>query len=132
MLPIVRTKIMITVFYDGKCGLCRREISYYKRIAPKGVFAWQDIANQPELLVKHNIDLVDALMELHAIDDNGKLHKGLDGFIIIWQHLKWFKILSYLVRMPGAYSTTAIAYRAFTKRRFRRLAHCQAAKDLPP
>jgi predicted DCC family thiol-disulfide oxidoreductase YuxK len=29
---------MITVFYDGKCGLCRREIEYYKRIALEGIF----------------------------------------------------------------------------------------------
>ena len=34
---------MITVFYDGKYGLCAREIGYYRRIAPDGVFAWQDV-----------------------------------------------------------------------------------------
>ena len=35
---------MITVFYDGQCGLCRREIDYYRRIAPSGLFDWVDIA----------------------------------------------------------------------------------------
>ena len=25
------------VFYDGKCGLCSKEINYYKRIAPKNL-----------------------------------------------------------------------------------------------
>ena len=29
---------MITVFYDGKCGLCRREIAHYMRIAPAGIY----------------------------------------------------------------------------------------------
>ena len=29
---------MITVFYDGKCGLCSKEIKYYRRIAISGVF----------------------------------------------------------------------------------------------
>ena len=38
------------VFYDGKCGLCSKEINYYKRIAPKNIFEWHDIASNPEKL----------------------------------------------------------------------------------
>jgi predicted DCC family thiol-disulfide oxidoreductase YuxK len=34
---------MISVFYDGKCGMCRKEITHYKRIAPENVFNWIDI-----------------------------------------------------------------------------------------
>ncbi len=26
---------MITIFYDDRCGMCSREINYYKKIAPK-------------------------------------------------------------------------------------------------
>ena len=29
---------MIQVFYDGKCGLCAKEIEYYKGIVPQGIF----------------------------------------------------------------------------------------------
>ena len=35
--------VMITVFYDGKCGLCSKEINHYIKIAPEGIFNWQDI-----------------------------------------------------------------------------------------
>ena len=38
---------MITVFYDGKCNLCSKEIKYYKSIADENVFNWFDIANDP-------------------------------------------------------------------------------------
>ena len=31
---------MIEVFYDGKCGLCSKEISYYQGIAPVGIFVF--------------------------------------------------------------------------------------------
>ena len=31
------------VLYDGKCGLCNKEILYYQTIAPKGKFEWVDI-----------------------------------------------------------------------------------------
>ena len=27
---------LTTVFYDGKCGLCSKEINHYMKIAPKG------------------------------------------------------------------------------------------------
>ena len=44
------------VFYDGKCGLCNKEINYYKRIAPKNIFEWYDIASNPEKLKElHNV-----------------------------------------------------------------------------
>ena len=36
---------MTIVYFDGKCGLCSKEIRYYQKIAPKGVFEWQDIAH---------------------------------------------------------------------------------------
>ena len=32
---------MIEVFFDGKCGLCSKEIAYYQSIAPSGVFVWR-------------------------------------------------------------------------------------------
>ncbi|MEC9079196.1 MAG: DCC1-like thiol-disulfide oxidoreductase family protein, partial [Pseudomonadota bacterium] len=31
---------MITVFFDGKCGLCSREIRHYQKIAPAERFCW--------------------------------------------------------------------------------------------
>ena len=43
-------KNLVTVFYDGKCGLCSKEINHYRKIAPENVFDWQDITeNQAKL-----------------------------------------------------------------------------------
>ena len=82
------------VFYDGKCGLCSKEINYYKRIAPKNTFEWHDIASNPEKLKELHVSQYDALMYLHAIDQKSNLKIGLDAFILIWSHLKHWKILS--------------------------------------
>ena len=46
---------MITVFYDGKCGLCSREIGHYMKISPPTTFIWRDIANEPQHLKKINV-----------------------------------------------------------------------------
>ena len=51
---------MIKVLYDGKCGLCNKEISYYKKIANDKKFKWLDIANNPKDLREFNVTGKDA------------------------------------------------------------------------
>ena len=43
---------MITIFYDDRCGMCSREINYYKKIAPKEVFDWAGISYSKDKLAK--------------------------------------------------------------------------------
>ena len=50
---------MITIFYDGKCGLCSREINYYKKIAQVDKFQWLDIATNPAPLKPLKISQAD-------------------------------------------------------------------------
>ena len=81
---------MIRVFYDGKCGLCRREIAHYKRIAPEGVFEWVDIILRPAPFVQRGFVIKDGLKALHVEDDSGTMHKGIDAFLVIWRKLPSF------------------------------------------
>ena len=52
---------MIEVFFDGKCGLCSKEIAYYQSIAPSGIFVWMDITTDASPLAAHQISQADAL-----------------------------------------------------------------------
>ena len=117
------------VFYDGKCGLCSKEINYYKRIAPKNTFEWHDIASNPEKLKELQVSQYDALMYLHAIDQKSNLKIGVDAFILIWSHLKHWKILSIFVRTPIIYSIAKITYKLFANYRFKKLSHCKVASQ---
>ena len=47
----------ISVFYDGKCGLCDKEISHYKKIAPPEIFNWQDITVCDKQLRERGVSL---------------------------------------------------------------------------
>ena len=118
---------MITVFYDGKCGLCAREIGYYRRIAPDGVFAWQDVSESAKLLKREGVSLVQALQLLHVKDDAGRLHVGVDAFIVIWQSLRRWRVLALVVGLPVVLPMANWVYRAFAAWRFSRLQHCQLA-----
>ena len=118
---------MITVFYDGKCGLCSKEINYYRKIAPTGIFDWQDITTSADDLKKEGISLADGLKLLHAKDHNGKIHIGVDAFLLIWRQLKRWRVLAFLVGLPIIRHITNCVYLAFANWRFKRLAHCQLA-----
>ena len=118
---------MITVFYDGKCGLCAREIGYYRRIAPDGVFVWQDVSESAELLEREGVSLVQALQLLHVIDDAGRLRVGVDAFIVIWQSLPRWRLLALVAALPIIRPLASWIYRAFAAWRFSRLRHCQLA-----
>jgi len=116
---------MITVFYDGKCGLCSKEINHYRKIAPVGVFDWQDITESADDLKQEGISLAQGLKLLHAKDSNGQMHVGVDAFILIWKQLKRWRVLAVIVGLPIIRQIAKAAYRAFASWRFKRLEHCQ-------
>jgi predicted DCC family thiol-disulfide oxidoreductase YuxK len=120
---------LVKVFYDGKCGLCSKEINYYIKIAPLNTFEWLDIANNPSELKNIKISQHDALMFLHAQDENLKLKVGVDAFILMWSKLKYWRLLSLIIKLPLIYQCTKIVYRTFAKYRFKKLTHCQLASQ---
>ena len=120
---------MITIYYDGKCGLCSREITYYKRIAPDGLFHWADIAHNPSALHALNISQADALRRLHGVDEKGQVSVGVDAFVMIWQQLSYWRMLGFVVSLPVIRQLAGWAYNRFADYRFSRLEHCQIAAD---
>jgi len=120
---------MITVFYDGKCGLCSKEINHYRKIAPDGIFNWQDITQSATELNKEGISLAEGLKLLHAKDKTGKLHIGVDAFILIWKQLKRWNLLAFIASLPVINPILKIGYKHFAEWRFNRLSHCQIAAN---
>ena len=118
---------MLTVYYDGKCGLCRREIEYYKRVAPADRFLWLDIATDPASLADLDISQADALRRLHARDASGVVYVGVAAFIAIWQGLNYWRYLAMIVNLPFLKPLAAFTYDRFADYRFSRLTHCQLA-----
>lgn len=112
---------MIKIFYDGKCGLCSKEINYYKKVAPKGLFVWIDITSSNDILEQENLNLEETLKLLHAKDNKGKLHIGVDAFIMIWQQLKYWKILAAIVSLPIIRQIANVGYEIFANWRFKRI-----------
>ena len=115
----------IKVYFDGNCGLCSKEINYYRKIDKKNIFEWVNIYIHDTDLEKLGITKSEALMELHALDENGKMYKGVDSFILIWKNLSFFwSILGILVSFYPIYLTAKFAYKRFAIQRFNKLGYC--------
>lgn len=112
------SKQLIAVFYDGQCGLCRREITYYQRIAPKHIFRFIDVTQESEHLELYGFSLENSLRSLHVVDATGELHKGVDGFIVIWQALNYWHLLASFVSLPFIKPLAKIIYKRFANWRY--------------
>jgi predicted DCC family thiol-disulfide oxidoreductase YuxK len=111
--------IMIKVFYDGKCGMCSKEINHYKKIAPKNRFEWIDITKSPERLSEIKLNFQEAMKSFHVLDEQKNLHIGIEAFKQIWNEIPRWKSLSLFVDLPGIRFLTRKAYRFFADWRFR-------------
>jgi len=129
MSKFQRSPIMISVFFDGKCNLCSKEIDYYQRIAPKNTFNWVDITKTPGELDKFEIKLSDGLRLMHVADSNGNIFTGVDAFIIMWKQIKYWKILGLFVSLPIVKQIANLLYRYFADWRFNRYEHCLIAQE---
>jgi len=119
---------MITVFYDGACGLCRREIDHYQRIADAAHFQWIDITRHPTPFIERGYHVNDGLKLLHAEDTAGQMHIAVRAFLLIWRHLPGpWPLLARLVGWPPLLALAEPAYRRFAAWRYARLGYDQCA-----
>ena len=128
----VTKREMIRVYFDGKCGLCSKEINHYRDIAKGGDFSWVDIASDPSPLIILSVTQPDALRRLHAQDSDGKLHIGVAAFILIWQNLPYFKwaALAWFVKLPLIFQISEFLYGHFADYRFSKLPHCKISTQI--
>ncbi len=104
----------ITVYYDGLCPVCSREVAVYRRLDWPGHIRWQDLAVGPDDLP----DLDAAYQLLHVRDAGGVLHVGFAAHLLMWRRLRGFRLLAWTLRRcrPSAYVAERI-YLWLTARR---------------
>jgi predicted DCC family thiol-disulfide oxidoreductase YuxK len=108
----------LTVFYDGLCPVCAREVASYRRLELKTPIAWLDLAGGVDVLKAEDFTLEQALVLLHVKDAQGNLHVGLAAHVLLWQHLPGLRWLSALLRWsPRLQALCNGAYLFFTRHR---------------
>lgn len=104
---------MLTVFYDGRCGLCDREIAFYRRRARPGSVRWLNIWDQPPELAAAGLTPALCLQQLHLLDEQQHLHTGVNAFVRLWQTVPALAWLARLARFAPVRWLLSAGYRLF-------------------
>ena len=97
----------IKVYFNESCNICRTEINHYKRI--NSSIDWIDVISNKNVLNDTKLSPEELIRRLHVVKDN-KLHKGLDAFLIVWEEIPRYKILSKFARLPIIYHLSWLIY----------------------
>ena len=108
----------VVCFHDGECPLCELEINFMKKIDKDQSIQWVDINEDKEALEQADITHQQAMDQIHVIDANG-MQTGVDGFILVWQRLPYFRRLVPLVKLPVINQIAKFGYRLFAKYRLK-------------
>jgi predicted DCC family thiol-disulfide oxidoreductase YuxK len=108
-----------TIFYDGGCPKCRREIHHYRKRRGAADMDWIDIHAHPEAMAGTGIRWEAAMRHFHVLDENGQWHTGIDGFRALWRRLPGYRWLAELTDLPGLRPLIGALYLRWADRHFR-------------
>lgn len=108
----------ITVYFDGYCPICSREVAGYRRLATRHPVDWRDLAGAEDVLAGESFDLTAALTLLHVRDGDGRLQRGLDAHLCLWAALPgWHRLVWPIRHVPGLRPLLQRVYLLFTRYR---------------
>ena len=106
-----------TVYFDGACPLCRREIAHYRRAAGDIRIDWVDASACPPSELGDDLPREAALSRLHVRLADGSLVSGAAAFASIWARLPGYSWLAALAARRPVRSAMDVAYAAFLRLR---------------
>jgi predicted DCC family thiol-disulfide oxidoreductase YuxK len=77
----------LTVYFDGACPVCSREIALYRRQVGTDGIAWVDAACGAEAELGPDLSRSQALARLHVRTADGRLVSGARAFTTLWQNI---------------------------------------------
>lgn len=102
-----------TVFFDGACPLCRREIGAYRHCRGGDGIDWVDARGADTAALGRGLSQRQALARLHVRTRDGTLVSGAAAFIEIWSALPAFAPLGRFFRAPAMKRALELLYRGF-------------------
>jgi predicted DCC family thiol-disulfide oxidoreductase YuxK len=100
-----------TVYFDGGCPVCSREIAVYRRAAGAEALCFVDVSGAADPAPDLPRDA--ALARMHARLPDGTLVSGAAAFAALWAALPRWRWLARVARLPGIALTAELSYRAF-------------------
>jgi predicted DCC family thiol-disulfide oxidoreductase YuxK len=104
-----------TVFYDGACPLCSREIAFYQRRKGADRIDWIDVSGAPGAEVAPGLTRDQALARFHVRNADGTLVSGGAAFAALWTALPGFRYVGKLFQTEPFVPLLEAVYRIFLR-----------------
>ena len=108
-----KSSALLTVYYDGLCHLCSREIEMYRGLKGSERIHFVDITDSSFDAMGEGLDPVKVHKTLHSKDEVGKIHSGVETFILIWERIDKFKKLVPFARIKAVRRILDFGYFGF-------------------
>lgn len=103
----------LTVWYDGACPLCVREIALMRRLDRRGAIAFLNVVGPGPAACPIARELL--LARFHARTRDGRLLDGAAAFAAMWREIPLLRPLAWLAAAPGMLWLLERAYRGFLR-----------------
>lgn len=104
-----------TVYFDGACPVCRREIAHYRRQRGSESIAWVDASSCDEAELGPDLDRSVVLSRFHVRNADGTLASGTTAFVAIWRRLPASSWLAALASSRPVLALLEAAYPIFLR-----------------
>jgi len=120
-----------TIFYDGSCPLCSREIQHYKNISNNSgdsssssilfldLFDYTQLTTVSSLLQTHKIKLEDARKRIHVITENEQVYHSAEAFREIWRRMPYWRMIVPIIDNEPAMKVANVVYAFWAEKRWK-------------
>jgi predicted DCC family thiol-disulfide oxidoreductase YuxK len=105
----------VTVYYDGSCPICVREIGVYQKCAGADQLAWVDVSSTQQLALSADLTREQALARFHVRRADGTLVNGGAAFAALWASLPSLRWAGRLFQVPPLSWIIAASYNGFLR-----------------
>lgn len=106
-------RTVATLYFDGACPVCSREVAMYRRQRGADGVRWVDVAHCEAGELGADLTREAAMARLHLRRPDGSLVSGAEAFTALWRALpRWAWLGRLLGSAPGLWLLEA-GYRAF-------------------
>jgi predicted DCC family thiol-disulfide oxidoreductase YuxK len=102
-----------TVYFDGGCPICRREVAHYRTSAGAERIRWIDASTAEAYALGPELDGERALARFHVRRPDGGLVSGAAAFAALWQQLPAYAWAGRLAALPPVLLLLEAGYRLF-------------------
>jgi predicted DCC family thiol-disulfide oxidoreductase YuxK len=104
----------LTLFYDGLCPLCAREIAHYRRHLPEGSARFLDITDPDFDARAYGLDPQAVHRRMH-VQVGEEVRTGVEAFVAIWEAIPRYRWAARLARLPGVHGLLRLGYAGFAR-----------------